>query len=95
MDNSDIQPRESIMWFARLMEAKLQENDHKQHWSECDMQYLHERLHQEVGELDEEVKIAMVTKLNSPNMPWEAADVANFCMMIAEKAAKRTSKTRK
>ena len=32
--------REQVLWFAEQMEAKLQENDHKGGWSNCDFPYL-------------------------------------------------------
>lgn len=94
MDLKDIQPRESVMWFAKLMEAKLRENDHKKHWSEMDLEYLETRLEQEKQELEQ----ALIAKsMGAPGelAAWEAADVGNFAMMIAEIAMGIEKKTRR
>lgn len=48
---SDIQPRPAVMAFARLMEAKLRENDRKGGWGHCETKYLRRRLQTEVAEL--------------------------------------------
>ncbi len=66
--------------FADLMEKVLRRNDHKGHWCACTTSYLFSRLVEEVGELgrsiDEERAKDRIRK--------EAADVANFAMMIAD-----------
>jgi len=56
------------------MEKKLRENDYKKHWSNCDHQYLLNRLKEEVTELEKPMW----------DVIEEAADVANFAMMIAD-----------
>ncbi|WP_289140753.1 hypothetical protein [uncultured Brevibacillus sp.] len=33
----NVHPREQVQWFAGQMESKLQENDHKGGWDNCDM----------------------------------------------------------
>lgn len=73
--------RPEIQWFAKQMESKLRENDHKQHWSKLHPDYLIERLYQEAKELWEAIR-------NEPpeNIVKEAADVANFCLFIADNA---------
>lgn len=73
--------RPDLQWFALEMEKKLRANDHKGHWRDCSMEYLRTRLHEELGEL--------LTALDakppaSEQIAKEAADVANFCMMIAD-----------
>lgn len=72
--------RPEVLAFATLMEAKLRKNDHKKHWSTCDIDYLEERLEDEVDEL----KLA-VRERTSEVVAREAADVANYAMMIADK----------
>lgn len=73
--------RDDVAWFANLMEKVLRENDHKGGWYGCQMSYLKRRLGQEVKELrkalDEE---------RDDDVVLEAADVANFAMMIACRA---------
>lgn len=71
--------RQSVATFAQAMEEKLRENDHKGGWRACDMQYLSMRLTQEREELRRAVE-----RGDSEEVLREAADVANFCMMIAD-----------
>lgn len=71
--------RDSVQWFAQIMESKLQENDDKGGWDGCDLQYLSMRLTQERKELASAIKSGDKEKIIK-----ECADVANFCMMIAD-----------
>lgn len=69
--------------FADKMESELRKNDHKSPWSDESIYWLGERLDEEVKELHEAIV--------DPKSTWEkvvseAADVANFCMMIADNA---------
>lgn len=77
--------RPELQWFVKQMESKLQENDHKQHWSKLHQDYLIHRLYQEAGELWNAIR-------NEPpeNIVKEAADVGNFAMMIADNAERMT-----
>jgi NTP pyrophosphatase (non-canonical NTP hydrolase) len=71
--------RPEVALFALEMERKLQENDHKGGWSRCTKQYLSMRLTQEREELRRAVE------RGDPNdIRREAADVANFAMMLAD-----------
>lgn len=84
--------RPAVAWFAEAMEQKLQANDHKPDWSGSDTQHLVHRLLEEVLELHQ---ACVVTEVQAPEMKQmcvseivrEAADVANFAMMIADKAS--------
>ncbi|MCM3704035.1 hypothetical protein [Paenibacillus macerans] len=92
------QLRESVEWFAQQMEMKLRENDHKGGWDNCEINYLFSRLNEEVKELKSSVA-RVGLKGNWADMPLssstpldvarEAADVANFAMMIADIIRKR------
>lgn len=62
------------------MEQKLKENSWKGGWKNCDLQYLSMRLTQEKKELIKAVK----DKKSKEEVWREAADVANFAMMIAD-----------
>lgn len=89
--------RESVMWFSREMEAKLAINDHKGGWAACDVRWLLKRLNEELEELQ---NVIMTRQLESgyrsageglslidtdnEAIIKEAADVANFAMMIAD-----------
>lgn len=68
-------------WFAGKMAQKLRENDHKGSWAGLDNNYLEQRLYQEFIELTE-----AITKGNPDEIIAEAADVANFALMIADNA---------
>lgn len=73
--------RPSVLRFARLMEEALRMNDHKGGWGKETVRDLMRRMREETTEL----QIAC-----GEDRPWEevqseAADVANFAMMIAER----------
>ncbi len=61
------------------MEIELQANDHKGGWKNCWMEDLLERIPEEYQELLEAVKSGNLESIIS-----EAADVANFAMMVAD-----------
>ena len=68
--------RPEVQWFAEQMEAALKRNDHKGGWLLCDRLWLQRRLLSKFRELCAEIRPEMVMR--------EAADVANFAMMIAD-----------
>lgn len=72
-----------VLAFAERMEAKLAENRHKGNrddWVKDDIIDLRRRIHMELRELDD----ACNNKSSSEDIANEAADVANFCMMVAD-----------
>lgn len=71
-------PRKEVEIFTLCMEEKLRRNDHKGGWEDCAMSDLFERLKAEVKELEE-----AINGESDVNVMFEAADVANFAMMIA------------
>ncbi len=71
----------TLLAFWRLMVVKLGENSHKTHWSRSTDAYLMRRLVQETKELRNALK-----KGDAKEIGREAADVANFAMMIADNA---------
>lgn len=91
--------RERILWFSRRMEKKLRKNDHKGHWSNCTRAYLLRRLRSELKELAAETaNFGRLTKKEMKDaglqdsaraLISEAADVANFAMMLADVVAHR------
>ncbi|WP_016741565.1 MULTISPECIES: hypothetical protein [Bacillales] len=83
--------REQVQWFAGRMESKLKENDHKGGWDGCGIFWLRNRLVEEVNELSDAMDAGHNSEsgLDLNNIICEAADVANFAMMIADKARKR------
>lgn len=70
--------RAELVAFAFAMEHKLKLNDHKGGWDEISVEDLLDLLEEEVKELRE-----AVTEGNPYEIIFEAADVANFAMMIA------------
>ena len=80
--------------FARLMEAKLRENDHKGGWQNDGTEDLIKRLREEVCELEALTETSGAWCSSPPfaalppeerlRIAREAADVANFAMMIAD-----------
>lgn len=82
-----MQAREEVRWFAEQMEEALKANDHKGGWQNCDIGWLYSRLVDEALELNKEIVEAKRKSLNierCKRIIKEAADVANFCMIIAD-----------
>lgn len=75
--------RPELKMFAQYMEHKLKLNDHKGGWEQTSIPVLFKRLREELHELEQ--AISTEPELN---IMMEAADVANFAMMIAWNAAK-------
>jgi hypothetical protein len=87
--------RPEVAAFADLMEAQLRANDHKPGWKgESAGADLLPRLHEEADELREALRLwaaqvawgsaALYLPQNIAKVGREAADVANFAMMIAD-----------
>jgi NTP pyrophosphatase (non-canonical NTP hydrolase) len=72
--------RWQVVAFAYAMEERLRANDHKGGWDGCDKNWLLYRLVDETGELAGEV----YEETGDNQVLHEAADVANFAMMIAD-----------
>ena len=68
--------RPCVEWFAQQMERVLRQNDYKGGWDDMEFEDLMERLREETEELEE-------CGLHTRKAVKEAADVANFAMMIA------------
>lgn len=84
-------PRPEVLWFASLMEKKLQVHDDRDGWKDCGLSWLLDRVKQETRELERE--IILRSQHSTCGNAWvdieenirnEAADIANFCMMIAD-----------
>lgn len=69
--------RIEVTTFADAMERKLRANEHKGHWANEDILYLMRRMNDEVVELKRAIG-------SGGAVLDEAADVANFAMMIAD-----------
>lgn len=72
--------RREVAAFAGEMEARLRANEHKGGWQDCASNELLVMLLKEVSELAE----ALYWRASSNEVRREAADVANFAMMIAD-----------
>lgn len=87
----DLKLRPELATFAQDMERKLQNNDHKGHWGNCDFGYLRRRLRTELREL----MLALDSHrtrgdlVSGERVISEAADVANFAMMVADNARRQ------
>lgn len=90
--------RESVMWFSKEMEAKLAKNDHKGGWAACDVRWLLNRLNEELEELENIISTRdlesgyrsvgeglSIIDTDNEAIIKEAADVANFAMMVADR----------
>ncbi len=75
------EPRESIKNFAQHMESALVENEHKGGWQGCEMSHFIKCLKKQLQDL-----MLSLADRDNERITKEAADIANFCMMISEKA---------
>jgi hypothetical protein len=91
----ELRLRPEVAAFAQLMEQALRDNDHKGGWKDCRGGYLWTRLQEEVEELGEAMDaVAFAQPMEDRGdipifrkvlaLGREAADVANFAMMIAD-----------
>ncbi len=71
--------RVEVSHFVEAMESKLKQNDDRDGWQDCSMEYLLGRLAGECVELNKAVD-------SGEGILEEAIDVANFAMMIADRA---------
>lgn len=69
----------TVAWFSKEMEQVLFDNIDKGGWQDCPFSYLIQRLEEEVKELRESLM-----DRDPEDVVHEAADVANFAMMIAD-----------
>jgi NTP pyrophosphatase (non-canonical NTP hydrolase) len=78
--------RPEVAAFADLMERELRANDHKPGWKGENPWPLLDRLREELGELWDELQPGSRTNIGAwrGRVGAEAADVANFAMMIAD-----------
>ncbi len=86
--------RPEVLAFAHLMEAQLRANDHKPGWKEEFADELFPRIQEEAEELREAIahhgrqvswgEMALFLPQSIAEVGREAADVANFAMMIAD-----------
>ncbi len=78
--------RPEVAAFAQAMEAQLRANDHKPGWKDDHSRDLIGRMDDEYTELAQAVRFRLGrSPLTSPaTILNEAADVANFAMMVAD-----------
>jgi hypothetical protein len=76
-------PHEGVVWFSKEMEAKLEANSHKRGWDDIDLDYALQRMREEVEELAPHIDNWDYRSSQAKAIVEEAADVANFAMMLA------------
>jgi len=79
-----IELREELTTFAKVMEVQLQNNDHKDGWENCSVQYLLCKLLEEIGEMSLELNDEDLCLASKMILTYECADAANILMMIAD-----------
>lgn len=85
--------RKEVITFSKDMERKLCANERKGGWSACELSWLLRRLREETGELSGAIGSLLHADLidvRAQIVIDEAADVANFAMMIADNARRLT-----
>ena len=78
--------RPEVRWFAEQMERRLRANDHKGGWLGDQLHTLFDRLKEETSELEQELWKLADEHYGHQAVVKEAADVANFAMMVATNA---------
>lgn len=81
--------RPEVQKFAEAMEARLAANDYKGGWEECSPLYLLGGVMEELNELVDHLDTRAASK---DEVLHEAADVANFVMMLADNYQEKGSK---
>lgn len=74
-------PRPVVMAFARAMETRLRQNDHKGGWEKVMDSWLFGRLLYKVGML---ARCVLNSEGDTASTLQYAADMANYAMMIAD-----------
>lgn len=85
LDND--QEENALRRFTATMRAKLFANQHKGGWADCDPAWLHHRAEEEMDELAK-----AIARGDPDAIEAEAADVANFCLMIADVARRKAER---
>ena len=73
--------RKEVAEFAESMEARLVEHEYKGGWQECSIDFLICGLRMNVANL----QIAIYEGMSKAAVTKDAADVANYAMMIADR----------
>ena len=83
---------DSVRWFAKRMEERLWRlNESNLDWSKCPFSYLDEQLDDEVAGLKHVHSKRPTSRFSKYERMIDAAvDVANFAMLIADKARRKT-----
>ena len=87
---SEIELRPEVRWFAEQMELQLQANDWKGGWHNDGTAPLYGMLREEMHELEYAMFPRWVKE--AERIILEAADVANFAMMIADNVQREASR---
>jgi hypothetical protein len=87
-DNFDFL-RESVQWFATVMEVVLRKNDHKGGWENEPFQYFIDRMRDELSEIEGAIANLRPSDGDLIDLVNECADLANFAMMLAENAHRK------
>lgn len=86
-------PRDEVVEFSLDMEEQLAKNDHKGGWDDLSIPHLMSRLAEEYAELtrvlQQPCSYEEDIKRDAEDIIAEAADVANFAMMIAGKVRRK------
>ena len=80
--------RQKVAALGREQVGKLEANDDREGWDECSDVWLIARLREETKELAEACRQGRWSDVLE-----EAADVANFAMMLADNALRRAGET--
>ena len=80
---SELKLRPEVAAFAQLMERNLRASDHKGGWDDMSNVELLSSIKDEYDELDRAARVVGIQDRKA-KITHEAADVANFAMMIAD-----------
>lgn len=80
--------RREVEWFAKQMERRLKENDHKPGWKHDSLSSLVVRLDEEVSKIWSNIAL-FEGESDYEEIYEDAIDLGNFAMMVADVAAER------
>jgi inorganic triphosphatase YgiF len=82
---TEIELRDELKWFAEQMEKVLRDNDWKVNWKLVDFGELYERFYKDARLMMSEWINEDYWENYEDIIIAECVDVANYCMMIADK----------
>lgn len=76
--------RKELSWFIEQMEKRLQENDYKNGWMDCNLEYLSGLMKKKAEKVDLIIDQGSYSTVDLNRILKNSVDAANYAMMIAD-----------